>query len=195
MQLSGRQAARILTFPPLSLTERSARHVLACGLAGDPQIGGSTWLYDDTAITALRARPTVTPSQCAERFPNGIFVSRRRVDARWPLERRRTELARGWPIGAATQALLVVRIVQDGFLPFVATIGGFVVDGFDLTGLSPDHRGGHDFALAEPSSWFDELRGKRLPTGPGREWTMPGWEAPRKQRVAAHTPRVGQSRP
>ena len=35
----------------------------------------------------------------------------------------------------------------------------------------------------DPGDWFECLRDKRLPTGPGREWTMPGWEAPRKLRV------------
>ena len=183
MDFSGRQAARLLTFPPTSLTERSARRALACGLAGEPEIGGSTWLYSESAIRQLRSRETVTAAACARLFPNGIFVSRRRVDARWAADRRRTTLARGWPIGLVTQALFVLRLVQDGFMPMVATVAGFVVDGFDVTGLAGDGTGSYDFTLADPGDWFECLRDKRLPTGPGREWTMPGWEAPRKLRV------------
>lgn len=190
MDLSGRQAALLLTLPPTSLTRRSARRVLACGLAGTPRIGGSTWLYDDDAISALQARQTITAQECAQLFPHGIFVSRRQVDVRWPAAQRREILGRGWPIGLVTQLLIVACLATDGFLPLVATVGGFVVDGFDVTGVAMSGGGDgndgttHDLTLADPGEWFDQLRETRLPTGRGREWTMPGWEAPRKQRLS-----------
>jgi hypothetical protein len=191
MFCSARMAARRLTFPPTSLTARSARRVLACGLAGEPQMSSNAWLYDEEVITALRARPAISVAECARRFPNGLFISRRPVDARWPPDRRRAALATGWPIGLGTQAILTVRLALDGSLPMIATVAGFVVDGFDIVGAASDGRGRHDLTLGEPGAWFEQFRDARVPTGRGREWTIAGWETGRKLRVDNPLPSMG----
>jgi hypothetical protein len=103
-------AARRLTFPPTSLTERSARRVLACGLAGEPRLGSNAWLYDEEVITMLRDRETISAA-------------------------------------------------------------------------ADDGRGCHDLTLGRPGAWFEQFRDTRVPTGPGREWTIPGWQTGRKLRV------------
>ena len=114
-------------------------------------------------------------------------------------------LADGWRMSPKWRALLR-GVVAAGGRPagFVVTLGGFVVAGAEITGAEWS---GHAitehavsplmtrFDLRPPGPWFDEWRGRHLPTSPGgaalRVWPL-GWRAP-WERTPRDRPSRGRS--
>jgi hypothetical protein len=152
----------------LGLGRAATARVLAAGLAGEPFAAGGARLYDRAAVEALARRRRVD-----ERTPlpracdRGVLVAR--VN---PAGGRESVLARAcgpYRLGVGRATVLAVLLGQQGRVPLVATVGGYVVAGADVVARSTD-----DAALPRttlqtrpPGDWWDSFAGRRLPTGPG----------------------------
>jgi hypothetical protein len=79
------------------------------------------------------------------------------------------ELADGWDIAWLATIWLQIAAEKDGPFPLIATVAGFVVRGADIHEVDFGADGRARFLLAEPSTWFEHLRGRRFTTGPGRD--------------------------
>lgn len=168
--MSGREAARLLACAGVG--ERQARQVLAAGLAGTPQRVSGALLYDDALVNQLVHSPYVDEAETA--CPWGLFVARRLVDVARPEDQRLASLASGWGLSTWTALRIRVLVADHGHLPLVATVGGFVTTGAEITGV---HRAGPDeyhLTLRAADGWFEVFRGRRYPTGPGRPWVLQG---------------------
>jgi len=167
MFISGRDARAILEAAGFS--SRHARTALACGLAGNPIRAGSAHLYDEARVRDLAARPTMGWRQVHEACPDGIFVARRDLDVSRPLPELVELAARDWGgLNPWVWLALSFQIKALGGLPFVLTVAGSVVLGAEIVG----RRAGSELRLADPGPWFDQFRGRRLSTGPGRPWVL-----------------------
>jgi hypothetical protein len=189
--ISARKAAGILA--PVVSGEAQARALLGAGLAGPPLASSSVTLYDEAAVRALAARPTLDlasaagSAQTASLCPHGLYVARLRRAQRWDLSVGWSEAVQsvaGVPeLPPVTAGLLLARIRAWGRLPWVATLCGFVVLGGEITGTRPDpgpgpqqqgdDEGARTFVIEPPGSWFAALAEARMPTGPGgRPWVV-----------------------
>ena len=171
MLISGREAAARLA--SIGMPRRQANLALGAGLAGWGMRTPSAVLYEGDRVDALVRRPTVEPDAVARHCPEGLFLDRRVTDVRRfdPLGVAAVdELRLGWLNGA----LLAVSVDLNGSLPYVATVCGFVVLGAEITGVRSGVPGHFSLELTEPGAWFEAWRGRRWPTGPGREWSLLG---------------------
>jgi len=89
-----------------------------------------------------------------------------------PMSEQLDAVCRWWHISLYTQILFQAWVERDGYLPFLATVSGFVVVGADLIGIDPWCREGTSFRLREPSGWFDPFRHSRLPVTRGGPWQL-----------------------
>ncbi len=170
--ISGREAARELA--EIGLTRRQSCRVLAAGLAGAPIRTSSAVLYERHRVRELADRPVAGSTQVAEACPSGVFIARRDVDASRSEAERRAALQPAWAFSPLTAVLIRAKVEQDGSLPLVATVSGFVTTGADLMGATRGPEG-YVLDLRPPGPWFDPLRQCRVPSGPGREWLVRGW--------------------
>lgn len=91
-----------------------------------------------------------------------------------------------WPVSVWERIRIRTLIAEQGFVPFVATVCGFVAVGANITGVTARHpegritgdgenwRGipGADLDLAPPGPWFDLFRDTRMPGGRGAHWRL-----------------------
>jgi hypothetical protein len=167
MLMSGRDARAVLELAGWS--SRQAREALECGLAGEPVRTRAAHLYDEERVRALASRPIIEWQVVADACPTGIFVARRRVDARLARDDQLNQVARGWQdVSIWTWLAIGLHLRIHGSLPFVTTVASGVLLGADIVGLS----GGTDLVLGPPGGWFDRLEDARLLTGPGRPWVL-----------------------
>lgn len=167
-QLSRREACDLLR-ERAGIDRETARRVLAAGLAGPGiRLRGSI-LHDRAAVESLASRPLLGPWM-PEVCRQGTFVARlgqRRADASAPEAEQLRAASGPWRLSALARVKLHVMVDGRGFLPFVATTGGFVVLGAEVVGVTGAH-----LSLRPPGDWFDSWRGGRLPTAPGPPWQM-----------------------
>jgi hypothetical protein len=179
MLISGREATRRLW--DLGITERSARRVLATGLAGTPQRVSGVHLYDEAAVDALVTRPLMPRALLAEACPHGAFLARRAGGI--------AELAGGWPLSLATAFWTAHAVQQHGHLPLIGAVAGFVTLGAEIRGTDPEpdctrERPSHRLRLSSPGPWFDHVRDRRLTSIPGPSFLLlgvPRWDYPASQ--------------
>jgi hypothetical protein len=166
MMISGREARGRLEAAGFS--SRHARSALDCGLAGLPLRTRAAHLYESARVDDLAARPQIGWPVVFEACPDGIFVARRELDMTRPGPEVVEAASCGWTeMDPWAWLTISFQIKRDGALPFVATVAGVVVVGGDLVGRRP---GG--LRLARPGAWFDQIRGRRFVTGPGRPWVL-----------------------
>ena len=180
MLVSARGAARILG--TVGVHREAARRLLALGFAGEPIRTSSALLYDEARVEALARWPLVTAEEARRHCSSGVFVARRDVDVREPLVDQLAGLRRDWPLAFWKPVGLTMYAERDGYYPFVATVGGFVALGANIVAadLDPSRPGHRPTRVAEPTvltfeeagAWFDNFRGHRFPTGPGRAWRI-----------------------
>lgn len=194
MFVSGREAALILA--EAGLSRGQARKVLAAGLAGPSIRTAGSLLYDESQVRALLARAVVERGELPDPCRATMFVARlgaRRdaaaPDQRWQgadlsaQEAEQVDAARMyWDLSPWVEVMVRVAIQEHGFVPFVATVAGFVVLGGNGTRVSHVPGRGDVFTLAPPTSWFDTLRQARFPTGPGGPWLF--WRERSANRVS-----------
>ena len=77
-----------------------------------------------------------------------------------------------------TRMLIRHRARSRRFVPFVATLGGFVVLGADIVDVEVDDRLGAALTLTGPGAWFADRRGGRFDRGRGSRWQ---WWDPREE--------------
>jgi len=165
--ISAREACRSLGAAGVS--KRRALQVLHAGLAGEVIDGRTVTLYDEDRVQALARRDVLTWPEVEDRCPAGFFVSRREFPALAPRDEQLAALAGGWgEVSPWTWLVAHFQIERHGSLPFIATIGGLVVVGAEITGK----RGASEFVLQEPGPWFDGMAGCWFATGPGRPWVL-----------------------
>lgn len=187
--ITEREAARRLA--AAGVARRQAVAVLHSGLAGDPVRTSAAVLYDETAVDALLSRPVVALPVLDDLLRSGLFVGRRGVDVRAPLADQFREGGRSWWLTPPTVIWLRARLQRQGVLPFVTTAGGFVLCGGDITDFSGDADGRTDLVLSPPGPWFAGVRGRRLPTGPGRAVLLLGWRPTTARAVREAVLRMG----
>ena len=184
MLISAREAAQILA--PSGLTRERARRLLLAGFAGEGLRTRGSLLYDDGRVRALLQRPVVDPRQLPGNFRHGVFVARV-MDLGpdlAPGDLTRGLSARTWRLSPYARVEMRIAIESQGYLPFVATVCGFVAVGADIAAVWPlrgepgsRERPVSTLDLVEPGDWFEVFRGARFPTGAGGPWTL--WRPPR----------------
>jgi hypothetical protein len=167
MYIGARAARELLTRPGVS--SWSAERVLASGIAGEPIRTGHAVLYEEARVNELAARPSSQWPEVDQRCPAGIFVSRRDFPATGSRTDQMAALSGGWSgVCPWVWVAMAVRIQRNGYLPFVATVGGLVVVGADIV----EARGLSELVLAPPGPWFEVLDQHWFPTGRGRPWVL-----------------------
>jgi hypothetical protein len=173
MLLSGRETRLVLEAAGFSTWH--ARTALRSGLVGEPIRTTAGHLYDEARVRELAARPVlgwgavIGGGTGDGACPQGIFVGRRDLDLSRPLPTLDDPTLTDWEgLNPWAWVSMSFRIKSHGSFPFVTTVAGVVVIGADIVGL----KGGSRLTLADPGSWFERLRGVRLPTGPGRPWVL-----------------------
>lgn len=182
MFVSGREAALVLA--EAGLSRGQTRKVLAAGLAGPSLRTAGSLLYDEARVRALLACPVLERDELPDPCRATMFVARLRPrcevgapDQCWQgadlsaPEAEQCDAARMyWDLSPWVEVMVRVAIQEHGFVPFVATVAGFVVLGGNATWISHVPSRGDVFTLEPPTSWFDPLRQARFPTGPGGPW-------------------------
>ncbi|WP_345529579.1 hypothetical protein [Nocardioides endophyticus] len=171
MLVSAREAAVRLS--TIGMPRRQAGLALGAGLAGEPLRTSSATLYEAGRIDDLLARPVVATGAVFRECPFGLFLDRRVTDVR-RLEELGLSAVEDLRLGVWAGALLGLSIDQDGPLPYVSTVCGFVVLGGEIVDVTSGANGRHRLHLTDPGPWFDAWRGHRWPTGAGREWSLLG---------------------
>lgn len=186
----------------MHLGRDAARSALKAGVAGAPIEVRSGLLYDAAAVRAVFDAAD-EPCQVRVRTDRPIFVARvgpRRPDPQnsfrsWqgadvlaPLAEQRDAVRAWWHLGDRIYAL-VRGVGEVKGMPFVATFGGLVVLGAEITGIDAAlldegvrvsrarraawrqgaayTRLASAFTLTDPGPWFDDQLGRRFSTGPG----------------------------
>lgn len=178
--VSAREAAEILSI--LGLSREQSRRVLHTGVAGPGQRLRGSLLYQEAAVRRLLKRPALAAANLDEACRQEMFVGRvTRADVTAVWEDRIAAVRTGWHLSPYARLRIKVRAERDGFLPFIATVCGFVVLGADLVAArrTPDDKTVLD--LRPPGGWFAPLRHTRFVTGPGGPWTL--WSAERGHRT------------
>ena len=163
MLISAREAAQILA--ATGLTRDRTRWLLQAGFAGDGMRTRGSLLYDEARVRALLEWPTVDPTALDGACRSGIFVAR-------VMELESDPIAdRTWQLSPYARMLIRLAIESQGYLPFVATVCGFVASGANITAVWPGSSGS-TFDLAEPGQWFEPFNNSRFVTGPGGPWLL-----------------------
>ncbi|MFC4784427.1 hypothetical protein ACT8ZV_08135 [Nocardioides sp. MAHUQ-72] len=179
MLISARQAASLLACA--GVTGRQARRLLAAGFAGPAQITSAAHLYERAKVLELATWPWLEHGGQSAPFAmdaeirrrgREVFIARRDVDMTAPRDLQLHGLRGGWDLSDLTRVLLSARCEQLGFVPFVATVAGFVALGAELTGVALRQVRSADLTLREPGPWFEQVRGHRLHSGPGRDFAI-----------------------
>ncbi|GEP34589.1 hypothetical protein NSZ01_23570 [Nocardioides szechwanensis] len=131
----------------------------------------------------LAGPPVVTPSAHLYRAADVGDLSR------WP----RVALEEGWDLSVWTRLWIRIVCERDGWLPFVATVGGFVALGAEITAVAQTSPRRCRLELRDPGAWFETLRSTRFPTGPGRDWVLRG--SPCSSRGSSEGPSMGEWQP
>ena len=171
MIISARGAAARLS--TIGMSRRQARLALGAGLAGEPLKTPAATLYDAARVEDLLARPVVAAGAVFRECPFGLFLDRRVTDVR-RLAEPSPSAVEDLRLGPWAAALLKLSIGQDGPLPYVSTVCGFVVLGAEIVDVTSGANGRHRLHVADPGPWFDAWRDRRWPTGAGREWSWVG---------------------
>lgn len=185
--VSMREAAGILG--PTGIDRETTRRLLAAGLAGEGVRLKHSVLYRRDRVEALAARPEIphggqpgwphpgpTESLLPEICHAGTFVVR--LPTRAPVDPGSwmQTCAGPWQISAYGRVRLQVMVETRGLVPLLATLGGFVVMGADITAVKPclSARGAifTRVELAEPGEWFDQCQGLRFRPHRGQPWWM-----------------------
>ena len=170
--ISTREAAKELAV--VGVPRRQVRRLIACGAAGPVTRTAGALLVDDRRVADLASRPRLSEADLTEACPWGVFIARREVRG----SQDREVLGQDWPFSIWTMARLRAWIDRYGFVPLVATVSGFVLDGGQITGVTPQVGAElFDLALDPPGPWFDRLQGTRIDSPPGRPWMVLGWDA------------------
>jgi hypothetical protein len=174
--ITGRQATARLS--GAGLPPRQARQVLDAGFAGTPIRTSAALLYDLGAVDALTLRPRLHPGELDELCPLGAFVARagrRSVDVRQSNRQRLGGFREGWALGPINAAWLAIHVERSARgLPFLITVAGYVAGGADIVGVRAGPGRTYDLDLVAPGPWYAGATGRRLRTGPGREWEIRG---------------------
>lgn len=185
MQVSAREASEILAAAGLS--RQQARRVLAAGLAGPGLKTRSATLYDEASVRDLLSRPCLGAIDLDPACREEMFVARVSPAA---AAGGQEAVRSGWRLSPYARLRIRVRVDRDGFMPFVATVCGFVVLGANLVDARPDQRPDVEanstdertvLDVEPPGAWFDTFRASRFVTGPGSPWTL--WSAARGHRT------------
>lgn len=138
-----------------------SRRVLEAGLAGEPVRTPGALLYDAAEVEALCSRDLVArpfPPPCDA----GIFV------LRGPLAglHRPHRLHHAYRIGA------YLRLEQEGWLPLVVTLSGFVVGTRQVTALRRVATDRVQLETSAAGEWRLAFEGRLLPLGrgPSLQW-------------------------
>jgi hypothetical protein len=177
--ISAREAAQLLR--RAGVNRDRARRLLAAGFAGPGVRTAASVLFEHDLVRELCAWPHVDHARLVADCPEGIYVAR--VSAGHPLDvgtswHTRVTSLELVPDGlsAITAVFLITRIQDQGPVPWVATVSGFVAFGADLTGFRGHEDGRPRFVLHRPGTWFESVSRRRFETGPGRPWSIWGWE-------------------
>jgi hypothetical protein len=182
--ISAREAAQILA--ATGLARERARRVLLAGFAGEGMRTRGSLLYDEARVRALLEWPTVDPSALDGACPSGIFVARV-MDLRVMDMGTHPIADRMWQLSPYARLQIRLAIETQGYLPFVATVCGFVASGANITAVWPSPSGSNDGStldLAEPGEWFEPFNNSRFVTGPGGVWLL--WRT--RQATLQHGP-------
>jgi hypothetical protein len=153
-------------------------------------------LYDVGQVIELAARPRLTETEIDGLFPRELFIARRDIDVRAPEDEQLSAVRGDWDLSPWSRVLLRVRCAQHGSVPLVATVAGFVVLGAEITDVFVASTRHAVLALRGPGDWFESVRGKRLGSGPGRDFVVRGWNRPGPAPAVEGTHRpVGESLP
>lgn len=179
MVLSANQAAELL-HAAVGISVRSAREVLATGLAGPPTRLRGMHLYPADTVQRLALRRPVRRDALTSLTGGELLVLRLgsgsgfRVSA--PVEVREAAVQRHFRPSPLLRVHLRRRIAEHGALPMIATVGGFVVLGADVTDLHPSPDGGSPppslMRMAGPGDWFAGFEERWFGTGPGGPWRL-----------------------
>ena len=207
--MSGREAADALRV--VGVPRESARQALLSGAAGVGRRTRGSIRYDAAQVHGLvervRACRALEEGATAEwglapECREGIFVARVRprepevstrrswkgADMTAPTDEQLDAVRMWWRVATLTRIWFRFRIGRDGFVPFVATVGGFVTLGAEMIGLESawlegepnraEKRGRYAWSLATAftlrpaGAWFEPLRGGRLPVTHGGPWQL-----------------------
>jgi hypothetical protein len=179
MLVSARQAASIMW--RAGVNRDRSRRLLEAGFAGGGVRTTGSLLFEHDRVQALAAWSHVESEELVRTCPDGVYVARLGPDAEFILDTpwdAQIEVLSAVPhdLSAVTRAFVRSRIQSHGLLPWVATVCGFVAVGADLEGFRTDAEGESSFVLARPGHWFETLCGRRFETGPGRPWSVWGWQ-------------------
>ncbi|WP_328529416.1 hypothetical protein OG984_28355 [Nocardioides sp. NBC_00368] len=176
------------------LGRNQALRILQSGLAGPRTRVGSAYRYDSDAIERLLARPRSTDEALDRHRPFIARIGRARhfdPDATW--EEQRADVATGWYLPSLAYQQMRPRLP----VPFLATLGAWVVFGAEITGYErslhpavepreqpPDQPQSKrpqnrrlppaSLVLGRPGDWFSEFEDTWLPIENGATWTLWG---------------------
>lgn len=178
--ITQRQAAAIL-HEDIGVHPESARRLLAAGLVGKGRCTSRATYYlrrvvDEFVASHRGAGPLPT------RDRNMVLVRAGHGRVRFGMqpEEMLDRLGDGWRLSFRWR-LLLEAVIERGERPgFLVTVGGFVVLGADMVGVSwagaLPPAGGYPgkeeslktrFELEMPGEWYQEWHGRHVPTGPG----------------------------
>lgn len=135
----------------------------------------SALLFDADRVNALADWPMADEVALDEGCPWGIFIARRDVGVTTGEAEQLESVRDDRPLNLWISLVLAHRVREHGYLPFVATVSGYVALGAEIVAVG-GRRGVTRFELRQPGEWFELLRGRRLPSGPGRPWVIRGWQ-------------------
>ncbi|GAA1775494.1 hypothetical protein GCM10009795_021820 [Nocardioides hankookensis] len=155
------------------MPRRQVRIALDAGLAGEPVRTRAATLYEAARVAELAARPLVAMGAVYRACPYGLLVDRR-VTLGGSAVGSSVEEVSDVDLGLWRAFDIAASIRHHGPFPYVATICGFVVRGGDIVEVRHIRDTVYALAVDEPGAWFDQWRGRRWPTGPGRQWLVLG---------------------
>jgi hypothetical protein len=158
----------------VGLSRKQARRVLAAGFAGPPVVTLGALLYRAADVAALARWPLVDGTAVDAACPSGVFVARRDLDLAAGRAEQLEALREGWDLSSWTRVWIRVVCENDGRLPFVTTVAGFVALGAEIIGVALTGERQCRLELRDSGAWFEALRSTRFPTGPGRDWVLRG---------------------
>ncbi|WP_210439831.1 hypothetical protein [Nocardioides xinjiangensis] len=201
--LTQRAAAQVL-HEDLGIHPETARRLLVAGVLGRPRRTSLAAFHHRDAVDAFVARcREQAPLPVPDRNLVVVRVGNARVAYGATEQHQLDRLADGWRMSPTWRALCR-GVVEAGLPPvgLLVTLSGVVVAGADIAGAEwagaevegADHRTLSPlltrFDLRAPGEWYDDWRGRLLPTGAGgaalRFWalgTRPPWERTTRNRA------------